>query len=220
MRDPKKNHSNALETRKKILDAVIRLSHQYGIENITLQKAAKKAGVSYFAVHYHFNREKVNLAKAAIDHVAEVAETLIEKKLRQASQDPTANLLEAYIEAQFSWVQDLPEYASLWLHHYYLCGAEQVSQKTRLEAIQSAQLRIRKTLLESIGKGQLPPLDSIESLAEKIHFEVLGALLMAIFLSKNQKKSAHQKLALEASLALIQSHRQKLKKRSSSNPLV
>jgi AcrR family transcriptional regulator len=165
------------DTRRKILEAAIRLIRKIGVENITLQKVAKEARVSYYAVYYHFKDKGDELTHAAIEYVGKEAQKFISAKLETAAQDPDADLIAAYIRSNIEWSCERPEHASCWLYYYYICSSHPKLRGVNSATMEVARQRIERLINESVGRQHMAKPRDAKRLAFQIHSHVVGAFV-------------------------------------------
>ncbi len=89
-------------TRTGILDAANKIVLNKGVSALTLESAAREAGVSKGGLLYHFPN-KNSLIKGMVEHLISAFESALERELLKSEGD----WLAAYIRASF---QDTPEH--------------------------------------------------------------------------------------------------------------
>lgn len=193
-----------LETRTQILKAAVNLAFRIGVENLTLQKVAAEAKLSYFGVHYYFGGKDQGFTEEAARHVGNEAQKYISAYIDREAGDPKTNLLKSYIRGTLKWAHKEKEDASFWIYYYYLCSKPGSIQDLNQSVVEGAQIRIQRLLDECIGKRQIPRVRDTEALAALIHFQLVGAGVMLISLNKNWQATAD--LTLQAVDALIKAH--------------
>jgi AcrR family transcriptional regulator len=167
------------DTDIKLIEAYLSLCAEHGVLEVTLQKVAKKAGVAFGTVRYHFSGENLDLAQASILYVVEEGYRFIEASLYEAQLRKDYNGIEAYIRCTFEWVRKKRAHTSFILYYYYLSatGARLVLRNEAF--VKRARARITSLLYEAIGRGLYSPQGKPEELARRIHSLLLGAVIVA-----------------------------------------
>ncbi len=176
------------EKRQRILNAFIELIGETGAHQVTLQKAAKRAKVSFSTAHYYFGGDWNVIFTEAVTYVANTAQEYTTQYLERHSSQKS-DPLEVYINATFQWIIDLPDHARMWLFNLHYSSLNPNEAALHEQFIERAQKRLLRLLHEAKGKKNStftsePNLD----LAKSIHLLVYGAGIMAIIQNKNAKK--------------------------------
>ncbi|MDD2465815.1 MAG: TetR family transcriptional regulator [Desulfobulbus sp.] len=101
----RRTKEEALETRRNIIDAAVRVIAQHGVANASLTDIAQEAGVTRGAIYWHFNN-KADLLNSLWEHVLEFYAPLTEASERMDEPDPLGKLEELYISFFAGMVDD------------------------------------------------------------------------------------------------------------------
>lgn len=176
-------------TRTEILEAALRLSRKSGVESLSLERVAKEAGVSYFAVHYHFGKRDRRISEAAIEYVGAEAQKWIGNYLETEAARSSNSRVQAYIEGTFAWAKARPHHAGIWLYFYYLCSCNTRYRSVNRTFLEQARRRIERLLAEDAGMRLVPPVPDSEELAGRIHSQLIGGVTSML---TNPGKDAHK----------------------------
>src|ERR687885_93975 len=92
---------NAAATRTRLLDAASWIVVEQGVDALTLEAVAHRAGVSKGGLLHHF-ASKEALTSALVEHAFETYETVIEQVLDQAEPEGTpGRWTRAYVRSSF-----------------------------------------------------------------------------------------------------------------------
>lgn len=197
---------NPDKTKRKILEAALKLGRKIGIENLTLQKIAQEAKVSYFAVHYHFGGKDKNVNRSVVEYVGTEAAGYISRKLETASHDRQMDLVESYIRGTYEWAQEKENHAIFWLYYYYLCAVDKKLGEINRAILANAKQRITRLIFENIGRKKMPPMAGVENLASEIHQTLMGGVITATIEGNPAAYTRHCSLTIKIAHDLIQIH--------------
>ncbi|MGD9949908.1 MAG: TetR family transcriptional regulator [Desulfobulbus sp.] len=102
----RRTKEEALETRKNIIDAAVRVIAQHGVANASLTDIATEAGVTRGAIYWHF-ANKADLLNSLWEQVQEFYAPLTEASERMDEPDPLGKLEELYLSF-FAGMEDDP----------------------------------------------------------------------------------------------------------------
>lgn len=180
--------TSKVSSKDKCLQAFVELCASVGIRNITLQKIADQAELSFGTVRYNFPDEASDIESEAFEYVLKSAYNLIEARIESdRSQGEIPDPLQTYIEAMFEWLAGNREQGSYLLYMYY-CGTTKTSLKPLVDqTIAKARSRIQTLYLEGVGRKLYSSKIDPSELAATIHSLVVGHGFIALA-SKNIKQ--------------------------------
>jgi TetR/AcrR family transcriptional regulator, transcriptional repressor of bet genes len=163
-----------VEKRKiEILKATIHCYARLGLEQTTYEHIARRCGVSRTLVIHYFP-ERDELTRLAIRYVrADMQEAAI----NALAKAPTAvQSLSEYVRSTFRWIAKKPDYFSVWLMFYYLCGVREDFKQMHTELAQMGHDRIA-TLIALIVSHKGEPSKAIKLRAKSLQSLMTGALV-------------------------------------------
>jgi AcrR family transcriptional regulator len=187
----------------KILEAYVDLAYELGPAMVTLEKVAKKAGVAFSTVRYHFAGEQLDLMRSAVFYVGAIGQNYIQAFVESREREANFNGVHEYTRGTFQWTLESPAYVSYLFHFYYLCSTRVNLVLDNKAFLETARGRVRSLLFESIGRGLYRPVRDPVTLAQQIHILVIGGVLTA--LTERDKKALNRqlKVVLDAIDSLI-----------------
>ena len=99
--------------RKQLIEATIAAIHEYGYDDTTMAKIAKRAGMSPGLIAHYFG-SKDELLEATMRFLLTDLQSLVARRLEQAGEEPRARLA-AIVGANFDESQCARETVSAWL---------------------------------------------------------------------------------------------------------
>jgi AcrR family transcriptional regulator len=103
--------------RASLVKTVMEILAREGLDELTLERVGKRAGMARSHVVYYF-KNRDSLIRAAVDCAALSAQTIIGRRVEQGG-DAREKLL-FYVEACFTWIETYPEHAAVYTLLYYL----------------------------------------------------------------------------------------------------
>lgn len=200
-------------TQEKVLEAYLELGARDGITLVTLDKIAKRAKVSFGTVHYYFGGKESELESAAIQYVGMQAQKFIVAYLEtlRLSGQPTTGPW-SYFRGSFRWAHENRAHSSFWLHFYYLITVRLRPKAANSAFLEGGRKRLESLIFESVGRGELPTLQDVPKLSEKLHSLLIGFMLTSLCDPRKNAEKHFLDLALEAAEAALQEHRSGLTK--------
>jgi len=153
----RRTKEEALETRKTIMDAAVRVIARQGVANASLTDIAREAGVTRGAIYWHF-ANKADLLNSLWEQVQEFYAPLTEASERIEEPDPLGRLEELYLSF-FAGMVDDPLQQQLFR---ILFDEGDRSKDTELVREKHNQLRqeryegLKIVLANAIRRGQIP----------------------------------------------------------------
>lgn len=169
-----------LDLKESVLLAFIDLVYEKGIEHVTLQKVATKAGVAFGTVRYHYANEESNLTDSAISFVYNSGYKFIESFSAEARKNPHFNPVKNYVEMMFAWIELYPAQANMLMYYWYLCTGKNRTALVNSSYVDLAVQRLVSYLHEAIGMKIYEPTDSVNIKAAQIHAAIMGAGIVAM----------------------------------------
>ena len=194
------------EKRQRILDALLKIAYKEGIDQVTYQKVAKVAKLSYYLVHYYYGKGPVSLLDAGIDHVGKRAQEYISNYITTNAKKMKKKMIHQYITGTFKWSRDFPEQSSFWIYYYHLCSRRKDMIKLNQELIHNAYIRIERLIREDIGREHYPILDNIDDLAEVLHNHLMGSVIKFLTVGNKVQFDGFVQKVLKTSDELIMLH--------------
>ncbi len=159
---------------KEMVEAYLKLALQEGFANLTLQKIAAAAEISYGKAHYYFGGDREILLQGIVELVAKEAQIFALDYLKDKLS--LGSPLTRYIDATFAWAKAKPHHASFWLYYYYLCTIKGHLRRYNPKFLTAARERI-------IGLLRLERPNflagEIQTIATSVHSALVGNLILA-----------------------------------------
>lgn len=154
----RRTKEEALETRKSIIDAAVRVFARQGVANASLTDIAQEAGVTRGAIYWHF-ANKADLLNSLWVQVQEFYAPLTEASESMDEPDPLGKLQQLYISFFAGMVED-PLQRQLFRILF-----DEGDRSKDTEAIRQSHRQLRSeryqglqvVLTNAIGSGQIPP---------------------------------------------------------------
>lgn len=192
-----------------ILEGYLKLAEVVGIPNVTFQKVADHLNISLGSIHYHFgNKDGPNLMDCAIMHVSQESIKFINFYLDRALNNGSFKGIETYINILYDFCRNYPHYGKLWLYYYYLSAFEGKQRDSNQEYMILMRNRIEQVLTLAIGKGIYTNIGDIKFLSEKLHFAIIGALIIAGGDKKDPLFENAQTCVVQSCEAIIVTHQE------------
>lgn len=157
--------------RAAILNAVVKILAQEGVDELTFEKIGKRVKMARSHVVYYFPHRD-ELVMAAIRFAAMSASETILRHLEGA--DGWKKKLHRYIEGNFAWIEKNPEHATVYTLIYYLSTFKPEYRKLHSEIRRAGSERIAALLEESPARGKKR---LIQSYAKAIQGIITGNLI-------------------------------------------
>ncbi|MCO4794142.1 MAG: TetR/AcrR family transcriptional regulator [Bacteriovoracaceae bacterium] len=190
-----------------IIEAYLKLSEKIGVANVTLQKLAEEMGASLGSIHYHFGAKgRPSLLDSAIKHVSQESIKYINYHMDRALAENRFQGVSTYITILYDFCRTFPHHGKFWLYFYYLAIFDNRHREDNQSYLPLMRSRIEQVLVLGMGKGLYPPLKNMSDLSEKIHFQIVGALVISGGDESDQRFIRAQERALETCRVLIKDH--------------
>ena len=177
-----------LDLKESVLLAFIDLVYEKGIESVTLQKVATKAGVAFGTVRYHYANEKESLTDSAISFVYNSGYKYIEAFSAEARKNADFNPVKNYVETMFTWTEKYPAQANMLMYYWFLCTGKNRTALVNSGYVDLAVQRLVSYIHEAIGMKIYKSTDSVNSKAAQIHAAIMGAGIVAMTMRDYQLK--------------------------------
>lgn len=203
---PRKNAAQVpgANSETQIVNAYIRLCHEIGADNVTLQKIADRAGVAFGTVRYYFSSGEKAIYDEAFKLVLMNSYRSIEDLLIEHRKKGSFNPVHMYVETMFQWAKSFPHEGSYLIYMYYLSAAKVPLQILAGETVERARLRVEGLLHEAIGMGIYKPVKDAAECAAKIHSLVVGFGFIALSFRDPKKFEVQKRLCTKAIDEVIQ----------------
>ncbi len=189
----------------EILEAYLKVALEEGVDGVTLQKVASRAGVAYSTVHYYFGDAGHSLVDTALQYVGKASEEFMERRLAPALAATDNNALRAYVDAKFEWNKKFPTYASMLCYFLYQATRDKPARQLSSRLYQVSLQKMQAMILQEIGKGNIPPLKDVEIASAKVQ-TILSGALMADATVDGPREGSVKKLALETIDDVFRAH--------------
>lgn len=167
-------------------------------------------GASLGSIHYHFGaRGKPSLLESAIKHVSQESIKYINFHMDRTLAEDRFKGLASYVGILYDFCRNYPHHGKFWLYFYYLAIFDSKHRENNQNYLPLMRSRIEQVLILGMGKGIYPPLEDLNTLAEKIHFQIVGALVISGGDETDLRYSRAQQNALAACESMIKDHRVK-----------
>ncbi|MFT6071379.1 MAG: AcrR family transcriptional regulator [Bacteriovoracaceae bacterium] len=194
-----------------IVEGFLKLAEIHGVPNVTMQKLADELKISLGSIHYHFgNKDGPSLLDCAILHVSQESIKYINFYIERALSNGSFDGISTYIQVLYDFCRNYPHHGRLWLYFYYLSIFESKERENNQNYIPLMRNRIEQVLTLAIGKGIYPKLKDLTQLSQKIHYTIIGALILAGGDKNDPLFKEAQINAIESSKALIKDHEDKV----------
>jgi AcrR family transcriptional regulator len=194
-----------------IVEGFLKLAEVHGVPNVTMQKLADELKISLGSIHYHFgNKDGPSLLDCAILHVSQESIKYINFYIDRTLTNGTFKGIGTYIGVLYDFCRNYPHHGRLWLYFYYLSIFESKERENNQDYIPLMRNRIEQVITLSIGKGIYPKLEKMEQLSQKIHYSIIGALILSGG-DKNDPDFKQAEInATESSESIIKDHEDKV----------
>lgn len=195
---------NRSEKRKmQILHSAVAVYASVGIQAATYEDIAKHCDVSRTLILHYFP-DKEDLLRLVMQFVrADMQESAVQAI--QSASDPQAQL-EAYIRSTFAWIRKKPDYATVWLLFYYLCGIRPQYKQMHTELAEMGHRRI-SAMLSEMTPGSRKGSKALGLRAKSIQMQITGALVEAHTEDGRYEFSDLVEATVSACLRLAHDHR-------------
>ncbi|MBI2521047.1 MAG: TetR family transcriptional regulator [Bdellovibrio sp.] len=191
----------------QILEAYLKLCERLGVEQITMHKVAKAAKVSLGIVHYHFNgKNGPTLLEAAIRYVDQESIRFINYELEKVSLNNNFSGIDDYIKILFQWIKTKSHHSKFYLYHYYHTAIHRSHDDLANFYIMLVIKRITSLLYVGIGCDFYPKLEQVDELAQDLHAQITGSLILAAYDPRKDALAFYRSNAIRACDRLIKSH--------------
>lgn len=192
-----------------IIEAYLKLSEKIGVANVTLQKLAEEMGASLGSIHYHFGAKgRPTLLDSAIKHVSQESIKYINYHMDRTLAEGRFSGIGSYISTLYNFCRTYPHHGKFWLYFYYLAIFDNKHREENQTYLPLMRSRIEQVLVLGMGKGIYPPLKNLEELSEKIHFQIVGALVISGGDESDQRFMRAEERAIETSTILIEAYKE------------
>ncbi len=192
-----------------IVEGYLKLAEVVGVPNVTFQKLADELNISLGSIHYHFgSKDGPGLLDCAVMHVSQESIKYINFYIDRTLTDGSFRGLETYIKVLYDFCRIYPHHGRLWLYFYYLTIFETKERESNQNYIHLMRNRIEQVLTLGAGKGLYPKLRDVKELSEKIHFNLIGALVIAGGDARDPRFEKAEATVIESCMAIVRSHQE------------
>ncbi|MBT6325172.1 MAG: TetR/AcrR family transcriptional regulator [Bdellovibrionales bacterium] len=184
-----------------LLETYLQLAAKIGVEEVTLKKLAAKANVALGTVHYHFSGKNLGLVDMAMRYVDQESVRFINYQLDKNASSSNFKGIDDYIMTLFDWAKQFPHHSQFYLFFYYHSSVHRQYAELNKKYIQLMKKRITELL-------QVKSIKNTESLAEEIHSQVYGTLILCSIDSRPNRIEYYQSLAIRSANHLVNFHQQ------------
>jgi len=175
-RSRRTQEERSAETRRKLVEAAIRVSQESGYANLTISKVAEHAGLTNGAMQHHFS-SRDDLVLAVLDALYPILEMSFEdiasKKL------PIRERVNTFIDLLWRQIYSRPEYLVIWDIAFGTRGDAPL--RAKLQAYQrDIAAHIRKQLATSFADVDLTP-EGADQIFSLVISCLRGFALQAVF---------------------------------------
>ncbi len=160
--------------REEIVRAAMKCFAKNGIANTRMNEIAAEAGVKPPHFKYYF-RDFDQLFEAVVQEVL-LDMKRVALELPDQHKDNPLKALESYMNSTMNWVQNRPQYFSIWIYYYHTATVSEASAKTNFERRKVARERISLLLYKALEKNQfkLGAGSTVSELAMTLHSMLEG----------------------------------------------
>lgn len=195
--------SVGLSRRKELIDSAIRLLAQGGIEALTMEELARVHKVKRANVAYYF-KSRTELIEALLIEVlvegAKYIEATFEKKVTSKPRTWDRDL-DAYCEAQVSWVTHNHDQAKCLLLLYHMGSASDQFRDILWKSREKGQQRLLQILSKHSKLNDLSHA-KLSLYANALHETVTGYMLYLIAFLNNESKS-ERRISLREQIEIL-----------------
>ena len=184
-----------------LLETYLQLAAKIGVEEVTLKKLAAKANVALGTVHYHFSGKNLGLVDMAMRYVDQESVRFINYHLDKNASSSNFKGIDDYIMTLFDWAKQFPHHSQFYLFFYYHSSVHRQYAELNKKYIQLMKKRITELL-------EVKSIKNTESLAEEIHSQVYGTLILCSIDSRPNRIEYYQSLAIRSANHLVNFHQQ------------
>lgn len=191
-----RNQRRSLE----LLEGAIKVYAKHGAEGATDDLIAKASGVSRPLIFRYF-KDREELFSSATKYVRV---NFQHYNIAALEKEKTAEgMLQAYIKAVLSWIEDYPDHAKVLIYFLYTCSLKKSERRVNTEFNEAGQQRIAAILKQGVKEGSWQCSDPAGS-AKMILTVVIGAMVTWATEELPVAKSEYQKSVLKTCLALAE----------------
>jgi len=146
-----------LERRKALLEAVMELAAERGIENVQMKLVAERSGVALGTTYRYFASKEHLLASALVDWHSRLSDRMLAEKPRFTSQAERVDRLVEFLHRGIRGFQRYPSYADLLV---YVSGSRDPFANEAL-----AQMSVRTNRVLRLYMGEELSGDAFQTLS-------------------------------------------------------
>jgi len=191
------------ETRELILESFIQLVEERGAFQIVFQDIADASKMSLGSIRYYFKNYDA-LVEAAIAYVFQRAQVVIEEDIMRIRLSGTSHqMIRAYIEANFRWMDAYPSHAAFLSYFYHLCCTR--ASVVGRDFWQRGRKRVEALILEEVARTKSQGPSDVEGAAQIIHSLIFGAVVTAMAERSPQSSEKQLKVLLDSLPKVLES---------------
>jgi TetR/AcrR family acrAB operon transcriptional repressor len=194
----------ALETRSRILDAAENVFHTQGVSQTSLADIAAAADVTRGAIYWHFEN-KSHLFNAMCERVKLPLEAMMDAETELRATDPLGQFLIDAVQVLRHVVHD-PRTRKVFDILFNKCEYVEPDDPIvvrRRESFMKGKTKIKKMLVNSIARGQLPVNLDIDLAYVMVHATFSGLLHDWLFESGNFDLSKDAERLFSATIHML-----------------
>lgn len=185
-----------LETKEIILESFISLVEQRGAFQIVFQEIADASKMSLGSIRYYFKNYD-SLVEAAIVYVFQRAQVVIEEDIMRVRLSGSSNqMIRAYIEANFRWMEAYPSHAAFLSYFYHLCCTR--ASVVGRDFWQRGRKRVEALILEEVARTKSKGPQDVEAAAQVIHSMIFGSVVVAMAERSPESSQRQLKVLLDS----------------------
>lgn len=133
-----------------MIEAAITCLSKQGLQNLTVAKVAREAGVARSLVHHYFASAN-DIQIIAIKYVRFLFQKIAVDAL--AAEKTPEKMLEAYVRACFYWIDNFRKHALVWLTYLHRCGTSPSDRELNTRAVVVGEERIAALIEKGCAAG-------------------------------------------------------------------
>ena len=162
------------EIQNTILDAALSIALEHGFSQVTFEKIAKIADVSFGTARNYFVQTGKPIWLCLGEYVADIGYNFLEDRMSVYRQKANFNPVHAYIRIMFEWSVKYRAHTSFWLYAYHVSSTDETEDNIGKNSFERAWLRVEGYVNEAVGRGIYQPVTKSMNVAKSIHSVLLG----------------------------------------------
>jgi AcrR family transcriptional regulator len=175
--DPRIQRTHTLgksdRTKLKCIEASIEILSEGGMDELSFEEIAVRAGLSRQLVKNYFPVKSDLVHEAALRVRKQFQEFVIRRMLKQTESEA---VLEEYITSSLKWPREYRKEAKFWMVYFHLCATSPKFRKTNSNLVALGHDRITALLSEVHAPGSFSQKD-LMFMAKMIQIQVTGGIV-------------------------------------------